>query len=171
MDWKQILGFCIAVLFYCEISAQTNVLEFANLSAQNGLSNSDINAIVQDNDGFIWFGTEYGLNRFDGYEIRFYRNIPGDSTSLPDNSINSLYIDHEGTLWIGTSRGGLAKYLKRSDSFISYHSITSPILPKINITHYGFVHWKDCAALIARGITLRSLLHKKMRTRAKYQST
>jgi signal transduction histidine kinase/ligand-binding sensor domain-containing protein/DNA-binding response OmpR family regulator len=120
MNCRWLLGFCIVIFYYCTSIAQSGVLEFANISTENGLSNSDINAIVQDNDGFIWFGTEYGLNRFDGYEIKFYRNIPGDSTSLPDNSINCLYVDFEGALWIGTSRGGLAKYIKSSDSFVSY---------------------------------------------------
>jgi signal transduction histidine kinase/ligand-binding sensor domain-containing protein/DNA-binding response OmpR family regulator len=107
--------------------AQSRVLEFANLTTQNGLSNSDINAIVQDNDGFIWFGTEYGLDRYDGYEFKFYRNISGDSTSLSDNLINFLYIDHEGTMWIGTARGGLVKYIKSKDSFVSYlHNSNNP---------------------------------------------
>ena len=120
MNRKRIIGFILLIAINYIINAQPNILEFAKISTQTGLSNSDINTIVQDNDGFIWFGTEYGLNRYDGYEIKHYRNIPGESSSLPDNSINCVYIDHEGTLWIGTSRGGLAKYVKSSDSFVSY---------------------------------------------------
>jgi len=108
-----------AVFNFCILLGQ-NHLEFANISYQNGLSNSNINAIVQDNDGFIWFGTESGLNRYDGYQIKVYRNIPGDSTSLTDNFINCLYVDHEGTLWIGTMRGGLCCYHKNSNSFSSF---------------------------------------------------
>ena len=120
MNWKQVKVLALSLLNCMYIGAQPNMMEFGHISTQNGLSNSDINAIVQDKDGFIWFGTEYGLNRYDGYEMRFYRNIPGDLTSISDNSINYLYIDYEGTLWIGTSRGGLCKYVKNSDSFISY---------------------------------------------------
>src|ERR1035437_4417601 len=115
MNWKQVKVLALSLLNCMYIGAQPNMMEFGHISTQNGLSNSDINAIVQDKDGFIWFGTEYGLNRYDGYEMRFYRNIPGDLTSISDNSINYLYIDYEGTLWIGTSRGGLCKYVKNSD--------------------------------------------------------
>ena len=114
--------FCAVFNFYVLIGQSH--LEFANITHQNGLSNSNINAITQDRECFIWFGTEYGLNRYDGYQIKVYRNIPGDSTSLPDNFINCLYVDHEGVLWIGTMRGGLSCYHKNSNSFSSFASET-----------------------------------------------
>lgn len=127
MKWKIAKLLIFSLTNWTCIAAQPNTIEFGHISTQNGLSNSDINTIVQDKDGFIWFGTEYGLNRYDGYEMRFYRNIPGDPTSLSDNSINYLYVDHEGILWIGTSRGGLCKYIKNSDSFESFlHSPNNP---------------------------------------------
>jgi signal transduction histidine kinase/ligand-binding sensor domain-containing protein/CheY-like chemotaxis protein/AraC-like DNA-binding protein len=108
------------------VIGQINNLEFGHILPQNGLSNSDINAIVQDADGFMWFGTEYGLNRYDGYQIKIYRNITSDSLSLSDNSINALFIDHDGILWLGTARGGLCKYNKYSDNFESYmHEATN----------------------------------------------
>ena len=107
-----------ALLIFSPIKAQE--LEFAHLTTKNGLSNSDINSIVQDKDGFIWFATDYCLNRYDGYQIKIYRNIPGDSTSLQDNTINCLYIDHDGVLWIGTSHEGISKYVKEKDSFENF---------------------------------------------------
>ena len=128
----------IAVFNFNMLTGQLNRLEFANITRQQGLSNADINAIVQDKDGFIWFGTEYGLNRYDGYQIKVYRNIPGDSTSLPDNSINCLYVDREGILWIGTTRGGLSRYKKDSNSFSSH--LHDPVDPhSISFNNITFI--------------------------------
>lgn len=128
MNFRQIFLIVLAGFLGCtNASPNTINIEFGHLTSQNGLSNSDINSIVQDKDGFIWFATEYGLNRYDGYELKIYRNITGDKTSLTDNSINCIFVDHNGTLWAGTSRGGLCRYVKNSDSFISYlHDPTNP---------------------------------------------
>ncbi|HEY6435388.1 MAG TPA: two-component regulator propeller domain-containing protein, partial [Ignavibacteriaceae bacterium] len=57
-------------------------INFANLTTKNGLSNNKVNAILQDKIGFIWFGTEDGLNCFDGYEFKVFRNNPSDSNSI-----------------------------------------------------------------------------------------
>ena len=65
---------------------------------------------LQDRTGFIWFGTDDGLNRFDGYEVKVYRNDPNDNSSISENIIWALWEDHSGNLWIGTKTGGLNKY-------------------------------------------------------------
>jgi signal transduction histidine kinase/ligand-binding sensor domain-containing protein/DNA-binding response OmpR family regulator len=136
MNYKHCFVVIVAVCNFTILIGQRN-LEFANITRQQGLSNTDINAIVQDKDGFIWFGTEYGLNRYDGYQIKVFRNTPGDSTSLPDNSINCLYVDHEGVLWIGTIRGGLSQYKKNSNSFSSYrHDPSNPHTVSYNYITY-----------------------------------
>ncbi|MBK9097152.1 MAG: hypothetical protein IPM14_03340 [bacterium] len=92
-------------------------LPFGRLSVQNGLSNSYVNCVLQDRTGFIWFGTDDGLNRFDGYEIKVYRNIPGDSSSISDNIIWTFFEDRSGFLWIGTKGGKLNKYDPYNDTF------------------------------------------------------
>ena len=75
-------------------------------SLEEGLSQQAVNTIVQDNEGFMWFGTEDGLNRFDGYEFRQLRHERGDEETLPNGWISSLIASEDG-LWIGTVGGGV----------------------------------------------------------------
>ncbi|MBI9039038.1 MAG: hypothetical protein JEY97_12965 [Bacteroidales bacterium] len=72
---------------------------------QEGLSQSRILSIIEDNRGFMWFGTSDGLNRYDGYRFKIYRNIFGDSTSIQNNTINSMVESDNGIIWIGTNNG------------------------------------------------------------------
>lgn len=92
-------------------------LNFNNLSVKDGLSNNKVVAILQDKTGFLWFGTEDGLNRFDGYEFKVYRNNPQDTNSISGNNIWSLLEDTEGNIWIGTKSGELNRYNVRRDIF------------------------------------------------------
>ncbi|MBL7737934.1 MAG: response regulator [Chitinophagaceae bacterium] len=76
-----------------------------HLGIEQGLSNNAVTCIYQDHNGFMWFGTYDGLNRYDGYSFRVFRNSIGDSTSLSDNHIYSIDGDVHRNIWIGTSRG------------------------------------------------------------------
>ncbi len=81
---------------------------FDNLTINDGLTSSDISAICQDYEGYIWLGTySDGLIRYDGYNFEVFRHHPGDSASLSSNNISSLLRDSCGRLWIGTLGGGL----------------------------------------------------------------
>jgi signal transduction histidine kinase/ligand-binding sensor domain-containing protein/DNA-binding response OmpR family regulator len=80
-------------------------VHFDRLSIRDGLSQKDVYAILQDRQGFVWLGTRYGLNRYDGYAFADYRNTPFDAASLSDNWILSLHEDKAGRLWVGTLRG------------------------------------------------------------------
>ena len=84
----------------------TPPLSVQRYSLEEGLSQQSVNAIVQDNEGFMWFGTEDGLNRFDGYEFRQLRHDRGDGLSLPNGWISSLVASEDG-LWISTDGGGV----------------------------------------------------------------
>lgn len=95
-------------------------LIFENLSVQHGLSQSNVNAILQDSRGFIWIGTDNGLNKFDGYMFKVFKNIEGDKFSLSNNHITALIEDSLGFIWIGTYGGGLCKYDKTTGRFIRY---------------------------------------------------
>ena len=86
------------------------------------LSNNRYQAICEDNSGFIWIGTENGLNRYDGYNFQKFFHDNNDSLSLMSNYIRSLYTDEDGTLWIGTNRG--IQYLKASEK--SFHTVLFP---------------------------------------------
>lgn len=78
---------------------------FINFEIEDGLSSNTVRSILQDSHGFMWFGTENGLNRFDGYTFKTYFNNPNDSTSLGNNYVYALFEDKKGILWIGTDDG------------------------------------------------------------------
>ena len=90
--------------------AQNHDIEFKHLTVSEGISHSQVNAIVQDNQGFMWFGTRAGLNRYDGYECKVFAHNPDDSSSLSGDFILSLYVTRDGRLWIGTQGRGLDCY-------------------------------------------------------------
>jgi len=107
-------------LFSCKITlAQTSVekVKFSRIEVSSGLSNAKVNCILQDSKGFLWVGTQDGLNRFDGYEFKIYRNLPDDTTSLLKNGILNIYEDSQGVLWVSTNNGGLHTYNSKQDNF------------------------------------------------------
>lgn len=92
---------------------------FQNFSTTNGLSSNSVLGIVQDNEGMMWFATMDGLNRFDGYNFKVYKNEPQNPNSLSDNFITCLEIDKYGNLWIGT-QNGLNCFDCKKSTFIRY---------------------------------------------------
>ena len=86
------------------------------------LSDNRFQAICEDMSGFIWIGTENGLNRYDGYHFRQFTHDDKDSLSIMSNYIRTLYPDKDGTLWIGTNRG--IQYLKPGEK--SFHTVKFP---------------------------------------------
>jgi len=94
---------------------------FTNYSINNGLSQSVVNCQFQDSRGFIWIGTQNGLNRFNGESFDLFNYSPADSGSISNNWIYAIAEDKEGNLWIGT-KGGLNRYLVSKNKFerISY---------------------------------------------------
>jgi ligand-binding sensor domain-containing protein len=76
-------------------------IRFTRLSTARGLSQTKVSQIVQDNQGFMWFGTRYGLNRYDGYNFRIFVPEPGNPNSVSGADINALFKDRDGALWIG----------------------------------------------------------------------
>ena len=81
----------VVILCSIQIFAQSSNLKFIHITTDNGLSQSNIRAIIQDRYGFIWFGTFDGLNKFDGYNFKIYKTIRNDSTSLCNNALLSLF--------------------------------------------------------------------------------
>lgn len=97
-------------------AAPAPTLRFEHLSVDDGLAQESVLAIVQDPDGFMWFGTQSGLSRYDGYRFTNYRNVVGDSRTLNNNWVRVLYVDRKGRLWIGTD-GGLDRYEPATGTF------------------------------------------------------
>ena len=89
---------------------------FRRLATAQGLSQDSVRAMVQDRHGFVWIGTQDGLNRFDGNEFRVYDQGRDASHSLPGDLIRALAIDHDGVLWVGGT-GGLSRYHEDQDRF------------------------------------------------------
>src|ERR1700753_2985842 len=92
---------------------QGQQLHFSHIGTVNGLSDLNVNAILQDKQGFVWFGTADGLDRYDGYKFRIYRNDPKDTTTIGGSYIQDIAEDHDGNLWVSTVGGGLNKFDRR----------------------------------------------------------
>ena len=103
------------------------VLRFDHLNIEDGLSVSSVYVVFQDSHGFIWFGTEDGLNRYDGYTFKIFKPDPSNPNSLSDRWITSIVEDDSGYLWIGTRQGGLNRYDPHLEKFTQYtHSEGKP---------------------------------------------
>lgn len=89
-------------------------------NVDKGLTQSAVTAVIQDSYGFLWIATQDGLNRYDGYSFKPYRNNPLDSTSLSSNNINSICEDRDGNIWLGTNFG-LSMLNRKSGSFVNYY--------------------------------------------------
>ena len=98
----------------------TSFIRFDHISINEGLSSPVITSILQDQVGFLWFGTPDGLNRYDGYSFTTYRHQGSDEFSLSDDWITSLAAGKDGAMWIGTHNGGVNYYDPQSGSFIHY---------------------------------------------------
>ncbi|MEM6800448.1 MAG: two-component regulator propeller domain-containing protein, partial [Bacteroidota bacterium] len=112
----------IWALFLCTLTAvfaQPTRYYFDHLSTNEGLSQNDVNCILQDRTGFMWFGTNDGLNLYNGYEFRVFKPNEEDSTAIITNIIQTLEEDAAGRIWIGTPGEGLSCYLPRYDRFVN----------------------------------------------------
>jgi len=98
----------------------TNYQTFGFYDNKDGLSQGTINAIVQDKYGYMWFGTQDGLNKFDGVNFTVYKNEANNNQTISDNYITAIIEDDENNLWIGTRSGGLNKYEVSTGIFTSF---------------------------------------------------
>lgn len=98
----------ICLFSYDAFAIKNDNINFQSLTVDDGLSQSLVEYIYQDSNGYIWIGTNDGLNRYNGNEVKVYKNIKNDDTSISNNMISSIVEDNEKNLWIGTD-GGLNK--------------------------------------------------------------
>ncbi len=113
----------ITILFPLITLAQLDNIEFQRYTTSDGLStNWGISDIDQDSNGYMWFASAEGLNRFDGYNFKIYRYDPNDRYSLRTNNVTSVLIDSKNRLWIGAygpPNGGIGLWNSESDNFIN----------------------------------------------------
>ncbi len=95
-------------------------LKFEHISIADGLSQNTVNCILQDSKGFMWFATEDGLNKYDGYKFIIYDSEPDNPGTLNINYIWTIYEDRSGTLWVGTWGGGLNRFNRNNGCFTYY---------------------------------------------------
>jgi signal transduction histidine kinase/DNA-binding response OmpR family regulator/streptogramin lyase len=119
--------------------SQSPDIKFDHISVEQGLSHGNVNCILQDCQGFMWFGTEEGLNKYDGYKFTTYRHDPDDSLSLKSNWITSLYEDRSGVLWISTLGAGLFRFDRDKEKFFNYKpsGLTAITIEQIVEFRYG----------------------------------
>lgn len=113
----------LCILLLCSSAFSMSSVEYYStdiFSIQQGLSQTRVNALLQDSKGFIWVGTQDGLNRFDGVEFVKYQHNPLDSTTLSNNYIRALAEDKYGNIWVGTNNG-LNKFEPSTGKFYRYY--------------------------------------------------
>ncbi len=113
------VGLVLLALLCVQDSSAQRKYTFEHLTVKHGLSQGSVLCILQDSKGFMWFGTQDGLNRYDGYHVKVFKNIPGDSTSLNGSYILTIAEDSNQTLWIRTNEGGtiLNRFDRATESF------------------------------------------------------
>lgn len=108
------------ILFLLNLKGQSLTLTSESLTISDGLSNNVIYSIIQDKLGFIWIATQDGLNRFDGYNFKVYKNQPYKQNVLSGNWVHCLLEDEKGNLWIGSNSQGVFYFDREKNKFINY---------------------------------------------------
>jgi signal transduction histidine kinase/ligand-binding sensor domain-containing protein/DNA-binding response OmpR family regulator len=114
---QRLLVFLTLLFTYAAAFGQQNQIQFARLDLSDGLSHNQVNTILKDTKGFMWFGTLSGLNRYDGYQFKTFRNDPRDTTSIVDDFVTGIYELPDHKLYIDT-RGGPNIYNNVNQRFI-----------------------------------------------------
>ncbi|MBC7892939.1 MAG: hypothetical protein H7Y12_12050 [Sphingobacteriaceae bacterium] len=105
-------------------AAQFSPAFFDQLSVEDGLSQSEVYSVLKDRQGYVWLGTQDGLNRYDGYRFEHFKHDPFDANSLSNDYITALFEDAQGTLWVGT-QDGLNRYDATAGRFVRFTDTTS----------------------------------------------
>ncbi|MDP9079208.1 MAG: response regulator [Bacteroidota bacterium] len=132
-------AFVIAIMLPFSSSAQNESLKFLHVGTSEGLSQINVNNIIQDSRGFMWIATRNGLNRYDGYKFITFRYDAKDSTSLSNNMVTDMAEDKNGNIWLAT-QGGLNMYQRKTGRFIrfihdenNHNTIANNVINKLKI--------------------------------------
>jgi ligand-binding sensor domain-containing protein/signal transduction histidine kinase len=128
--FKSVFLCLLTCLVYEQGNSQFLKFDYESYSKANGLSQNQVTSIVQDKQGFLWFGTEDGLNRFDGHDFKIYKHSEKDPQSIISNTIRKLYADDNNSIWIGTDKG-VCRYYPETD-FVEHFPIDFTDNTKLN---------------------------------------
>ena len=117
--WCQIVVLCLFLPFtsYGNRSLPLPSYRFQSITVNDNLSHSDVNCVVQDSLGYIWIGTNNGLNRFDGYSVETFKYNLEDQRSIPGNRIQHLLVDPTGQIWVAIQHKGLFRFYPNEMEF------------------------------------------------------
>ncbi len=125
---------------------ESHPMRFDHLTLDDGLSQSNVLTVLQDSDGFMWFGTEDGLNRYNGYEFEYFRRERGNPNALASDFIFDIQEDRHGNLWVATNGGGLSMLDRKSGAVKTYrhdgddlNSISGNMLRRLHIDEQGII--------------------------------
>ncbi len=110
----------ITILLFLFTSVQADQFNVEKIGSENGFPSHLIYKIFQDSKGFIWYGTMYGLYRYDGINYKAFHYDPSDSTSIGNDDVISIFEDSKGILWFGTYLGGVSRYNSATSSFTRF---------------------------------------------------
>ncbi len=114
-----------------------------NISTDDGLTDNNIHCILQDSQDFMWFGSEEGLHRYDGYTIEVFRHKSNNPNSISANLVRALYEDPYGRLWIGTDGGGISIYDLKTERFTHINKKTASNIKLTSDEVFCFAKSKD----------------------------
>ena len=116
-----ILFLSLIIFFFNPLKffAQQENITFEHFSVAQGMYETNINSVIQDKTGFLWFGTWGGIEKYDGYNFTAYKQEPDNPNSINNQFVNTIYEDKEGNIWIGTRRG-IEKFDKTTGVFKHY---------------------------------------------------
>lgn len=169
---KKTLTLLICLICYqilCHAQVADEHYYFKNLSVQNGLSQNTVNTILQDKQGFMWFGTKDGLNRYDGLSFRKFKHDDRSQRSIGNNFITALYEDEKGSIWVGTDVG-LYIYYPEKDSFEHFtkqsventrieHTVTAISEIIRGVSGWQWNH-RDCSVIIWKKESFRTIPYR-----------
>ncbi|MEO8453079.1 MAG: two-component regulator propeller domain-containing protein [Gemmatimonadota bacterium] len=120
---RLLLGTLLLVELAPALTAQQRPIRFTRYALEDGLSQSGVNDVAQDRQGFLWIATEEGLNRFDGYHFRVYQTEPGDSFALADAFITSISVSRVSSMiWLGTYTRGVERFDPATETTTHFQS-------------------------------------------------
>jgi len=127
MKYCRLILFILTLFLSLPAYTQNQQLKFKRIGTKEGLSDPNVNCILQDSRGFLWVGTRYGLNRYDGLKFKVFFSDPNDSGSLSNSYIQDIFEDSKGNIWIATSGGGFNKFDRKKNRFKQYtHQPNNP---------------------------------------------